>query len=89
MHTGPQNGLTLNRRSVNFSQGVMLTTPFTLGVYMVRDYLAKASMPGEPVIIDERAVGRLTGLLVSMWPGAVRCGGACLLVPVIWRTCWR
>lgn len=54
--------LLLQCRSVNFSQGVMLTTPFTLGVYMVRDFLQKQH-PGQPV--DERAVGQLTGLLVS------------------------
>ena len=40
----------------------MLTTPFTLAVFMVRDFLRQSHGEEE---VDEKQVGRLTGWLVS------------------------
>lgn len=42
----------------------MLTMPFTIGVFMVRDFEA-AKDDGIMHAVDEQVVGRLTGLLVS------------------------
>lgn len=42
----------------------MLTTPFTIGVFMVRDF-ETAKHGGNEAEVDEQRVGRLTGLLVS------------------------
>jgi MFS family permease len=41
----------------------MLTTPFTLGVYMVRRFLQDSN--GQDMAVDEQRVGRLTGLLAG------------------------
>lgn len=42
----------------------MLTMPFTIGVFMVRDF--EAAKHGSSIhAVDEQVVGRLTGLLVS------------------------
>jgi hypothetical protein len=53
------------RSCTNFSQGVMLTLPFTIGVYMVRAWEAKAGSTNQ----DEERISRMTGLLVSDGPG--------------------
>ena len=47
---------------LNFSQGVMLTQPFVIAVFMVRDFLMRASPSSE---VDEQTVGRLTGFLAA------------------------
>ncbi len=61
------------RSAANFSQGVMLTLPFVVGVFMVRDFLAKAAAerhangtePTPPP--DERVVSRMTGALAGIF----------------------
>ncbi len=42
----------------------MLTAPFTIGVYMVRDFQRERT--GSDVV-DEQVVGRLTGLLAGIF----------------------
>ncbi|KAG2445989.1 hypothetical protein HXX76_000592 [Chlamydomonas incerta] len=44
----------------------MLTTPFTIGVFMVRDFEA-AKHGGNEAEVDEQRVGRLTGLLAGIF----------------------
>ncbi|GLI58932.1 hypothetical protein VaNZ11_000718 [Volvox africanus] len=56
----------LSLSSANFSQAVMLTTPFTVGVFMVRDFQA-ARYGGREDAVDEQVVGRLTGLLAGIF----------------------
>ncbi|EFJ50590.1 hypothetical protein VOLCADRAFT_103803 [Volvox carteri f. nagariensis] len=56
----------LSLSSANFSQAVMLTTPFTIGVFMVRDFRA-ARHGGREEEVDEQVVGRLTGLLAGIF----------------------
>ncbi|GLC73711.1 hypothetical protein PLESTF_001411000 [Pleodorina starrii] len=44
----------------------MLTTPFTIGVFMVRDFEA-AKLSGHEGEVDEQVVGRMTGLLAGIF----------------------
>ncbi len=46
-------------------QGILTTLPFTLAVYMVRDFQAQGGHPP-----DEATVGRLTGLLAAVFCAA-------------------
>lgn len=44
------------------TEGMQVTLPYTIAVYMVRMFLSKGSAPA-----DEQRVGTLTGLLVSVF----------------------
>lgn len=51
--------------SMRLLQGILTTLPFTLAVYMVRDFEAEGGRPP-----SEATVGRLTGLLAAVFCAA-------------------